>query len=288
MLDKKIKKLFLLAFWLLVVCLVLLAVVWQSGRAGQLEVIFFDVGQGDAIFIQTPSGQQILIDGGPDAGIVNKLGRRMPFYDRTIDLVILTHAHSDHVAGLVEVLKRYEINLILYTGLDHASPDFIAWRDLVKEKNINCKIALAGQNYRFGEVKLEILFPFDDLTGSEAEDLNGSSIVAGLVYQNTSFLLTGDAPVEVEEKLIENYPLSGLDYDVLKVGHHGSKYSSSLEFLRAVSPEQAIIQSGAGNSFGHPHSLIIKRLQGLGINILRNDELGDIVMISNGQEILLE
>jgi len=287
MVDSKTKKLLLFISGLLVICIVLFWLVWQQ-ESKNLEVIFFDIGQGDSIFIKTPSHHTILIDGGPDSSVLAKVGRALPFYDHTIDVMILTHAHSDHVVGLVDVLKRYEVGLVLYTNVDHTSPDFIEWRDLIEENNINYKIAIAGQEYKFGQASLEILYPFEYVGDKEFKDLNDSSIIVRLEYQDTSFLLTGDASVVVEEELLEFYKEEDLASDVLKVGHHGSKYSSLLEFLRAVDPLLAVIQSGEGNGFGHPHRLVLKRLGGLGIEVLRNDEMGDIRMVSDGKEVRIE
>lgn len=287
MADSRTKKFILLVSGLLVICTVLFWLVRQ--QSGQdLEVIYFDVGQGDSIFIKTPSHHKILIDGGPDSSVLAKVGQALPFYDHTIDVMILTHAHSDHVAGLVDVLKRYEVGLILYTDVDHASPDFIEWRDLIDKKDIDMKIAIAGQEYKFGEVSLEILYPFEYVGDQEFKDLNDSSIIARLEYQDTSFLFTGDASASVEEELLSFYKEEELASDVLKVGHHGSKYSSSLDFLQAADPTKAAIQVGEGNKFDHPHRLILKRLQGLGIEIFRNDEAGDIRMVSDGKEVRIE
>jgi len=299
MVNPQGKKLLIIIFGLSVICLFLISFVWWQEQQGQfLEVVFFDIGQGDSILIKTPSGHDILIDGGPDSTVLSKLGRNLPFYDHTIDLMILTHAHSDHVAGLVDVLKRYNVEKMLYTGVDHGSPDFIEWENLIEQKGIEMTMPVAGQVYQFEEVELEILYPFEDISAKEIKDLNDTSIVTRLEYQDTSFLLTGDASVEIEKELVEfcNQDRSGdlsypqqqrceLQSDVLKVGHHGSKYSSFLEFLQVVDPEYAVIQSGEGNKFGHPHRLVLKRLEGLGIEVLRNDEVGDVEFLSDGKKV---
>lgn len=278
--DKSTKKLILIITGLFLICTTLGVLVWRQDQSNDLEVIFFDIGQGDSILIKTPSRHKILIDGGPDSGVLAKLGRELPFYDRSIDLMVLTHPHSDHVAGLVDVLRRYEVAKVLYTGVDHSSPDFVAWRDYIDDNSIEMTIASSGQVFQFGEVALEILYPFEDVSGREFDDLNDSSIVTRLTYQNNSFLFTGDAPTEVEEELI-NTGVS-LESKVLKVGHHGSKYSSSREFLEKVQATTAVIQVAEDNNFGHPHLLTIRKLEGMGVEILRNDELGDIKFICDG------
>jgi len=287
--NVKYKKLLIVIGGLLVVCFILVSVVWWQLRSDDIvTVTYLDIGQGDSILIQTPSDNTILIDGGPDSSVLSKIGRQLPFYDQTIDLIVLTHAHSDHVAGLVDVLKRYEVRSVLFSNVKHSSPDYLEWKTLLSGQGIQSLYPIAGQVFQFGEVRLEVLYPFEDLSGESYKDLNETSVVARLEYQDTSFLLTGDATVEVEEQLLQVYHSASLESDVLKVGHHGSKYSSSLEFLRAVSPEIAVIQVGEGNSFDHPRRLILQRLKGLGIPVLRNDIDGDIEMQSDGSKVLVE
>ncbi|MFA6391604.1 MAG: ComEC/Rec2 family competence protein [Patescibacteria group bacterium] len=253
----------------------------------ELKIYFLDVGQGDAILIRTPENQDILIDGGPGNMVVNEIGKFLPFYDRDIELMILTHAHSDHVSGLVEVLKRYEVDQVLFSGdVIHNAPDYLAWLDIILEKSIPLKVATCCETYKLGDqLELQILYPFEDYSGKEPEDLNESSVVSRLVYKDREFLFTGDAPIEVEEKLIEK--MIHIESDILKVGHHGSKYSSGELFLDAVSPDYAVIQSGEGNSFGHPHFKSINNLQKLNIEIIRNDQCGTITMETDGIDLEL-
>jgi competence protein ComEC len=280
------KKVIIWAVSLLAVSLLLLGmVVWQDYRHQELVVTFFDIGQGDSLLIQTPSHQSILIDGGPDSGVLNKLGRTLPFYDHTIDLMILTHAHSDHLVGLVEVVRRYGVRHILYNGVTTSGADFIAWQDSIKGKNIPVTMARAGEVFQFGEVSLTVLCPFKDVSQENFKDLNDSSVVTRLVYQDISFLFTGDAPVAVEEQLLQ-HP-ADLKSDVLKVGHHGSRYSSSEEFLKAVSPQYAVISVGE-NKFGHPQGAVINRLKQLGIEWFRTDRVGDIEITTNGHLMTID
>lgn len=256
-----------------------------SPEAPLLKVYFFDVGQGDAIYVRTPAGQDILIDGGPDKKVLNELGRVMPFWDREIDVVVLTHPHSDHVTGLVEVLRRYRVKHVYYTGALHTAPDYLAWLGEIKKQNLDLKIVQDFFEMEFSpELKLQFLYPQKNLVNRKMEELNNSSIVSRLVYQDASFLFMGDATEEVEFELLldENVDLTA---DVLKVGHHGSASSSSEEFLAKVQPAFAVIQVGQENAFGHPHLKILKRLERSGVKILRTDESGAIQCLSDGKSI---
>jgi len=263
--------------------LILIAIFSQS-QSQYLKVIVHDIGQGDAIFIETPEKYQILIDGGPDSSILAKLGKDLPFYDRSLDLVILTHPHDDHVTGLIDVLKRYDVEQILYTGVSHTAPNYIKWLEIIKDKGVPLEIAQSGQIIKLGETsELYILYPFEDLTGEKVKNLNNTSILCRLIYDSTSFLFTGDAEKEEEQDLIDHNIY--LKSDVLKVGHHGSNTSSTENFLKAVSPEIGVISAGKDNRFGHPSDKLLERLENNGIKIYRTDKNGDIEIVSDGREI---
>lgn len=256
----------------------------SSEESKALEVDFLDVGQGDAILIKTPDHQRILIDGGPSNAVVEKLGKNLPFYDKKIDLIILTHPHADHLDGLIEVLKRYEVEKILSTGVVHTTPDYLAWLLEIKKQNVPMEIAVAGQTIDFGNnLKMEIFYPKEDLAGKQVENLNNTSIVAKLIFGQTSFLFTGDAESEVEDELIGG----GVDLkaDVLKVAHHGSKNATSQNFLEKVQPKFAVISVGADNQFGHPNAMTVKRLENIGAKVLRTDKDGDVKIKSDGIEV---
>jgi len=282
--PKKHLKFYFLAILFSVAILVWIAVFAGQG-SGLLEVNFFDVGQGDSIFIETPQKMQILIDGGPDAKILEKLGETMPFWDRTIDLAILTHPDPDHLNGVIEVLKRYKIKEIIYTGV---VPEDLKQKgvDIIEKSKAEKIIAEAGQRIKLSRLNLDnygyldILYPFEDITGQKFNDFNQTSIVCRLVFGKTSFLLTGDAPKSVEYQLLARQV--NLKSDVLKVGHHGSKTSTSDYFLKAVSPGVAVIQVGKGNKFGHPHQEVLDVLNQQNVKILRTDLMGDIKILSNG------
>ncbi len=248
-----------------------------------LEVNFFDVGQGDAIFIESPRRHQILIDGGPGSAILEKLGKEMPFWDRTIDLVILTHPERDHLAGLLEVLKRYKVENILWTGVVRDTQEFKEWEKAIEEEKTNVRIAQSGQRITILSEKLylEILYPFENLTGQELKNSNNTSIVSRVVFNENSFLFTGDIQKSAEKELTENG--KELNSDILKVSHHGSKNSNTKEFIEKVLPEIAVISVGKGNSYGHPHQEVLDILESYGIRVLRTDQQGDIKIISDGK-----
>lgn len=283
----KSKKYIFILLGILIILLIFLLIIYFDFHDKTLKVIFLDIGQGDSILIRTPDKQDILIDGGPDNRVVDKLGQYLPFWDRDIELMILTHVHSDHIMGLIEVLKRYQVEKILYSGrVDYATSDYLTWLDFIEEKEIPLQVGILGQKYHLGDnLDLDILYPFQDFSGQKFEDLNDSSMVVRLDFEEIEFVFTGDASEKIEKEILaQNLELES---EVLKVGHHGSKYSSSREFLEAINPQYAVIQSGEGNKFGHPHFKTLNNLEKLGIRILRNDQLGDIKFKTNGQDLEL-
>ncbi|MEE9324066.1 MAG: ComEC/Rec2 family competence protein [Dehalococcoidia bacterium] len=228
-----------------------------------LRVTFLDVGQGDAILIETPSRHQILVDGGPSPlNIALELGEALPFWDRTIDLLVLTHPDDDHVTGLVEVLKRYEVKEILDTPIAVDSPAYAEWLSLIKTKGIPRTIAQAGQEIDLGgDIQLTVLNPLAGPLEGTASDINNNSTVLRITYGDISFLLTGDIEGFTEGLLVEGN--RDLASTVLKVAHHGSKTSTTSDFLSVVDPEIAVISVGVENPFGHPHADTLNTLEGV-------------------------
>jgi len=258
--------------------IIFLAIIfWLPVLYGQtyLEVNFFDIGQGDSIFIETPEGKQILIDGGPSNLVLEKLSQEMSFWDRKIDLVILTHPDADHLTGLVAVLKRFDVGQILIGGGRGNDATYAEWQRVISEKNILVQPAAAGQKIILGsEIEMEILWPEQPLT---EKGTNDNSVVARLVYNQAEFLLTGDITSKVEDKL-----KGDLESDVLKVAHHGSRYSSDSGFIQKVNPKISVISVGE-NNFGHPHPDTLERLRET--LIYRTDLSGDIKMKTDGLEL---
>ena len=255
--------------------------VFAESRSG-LMVAFLDVGQGDAILIETSTGRQILIDGGPNKKVLQELSKIMPFYDRSIDVVIVTHPDGDHIGGLPEVLKRYNVDLVIESGVESDTAVSKAFENLIEEKNIKKVLARRGMRLVLGNnAYMLVLFPIGDVAGW---DTNDASIVAKLVYGKTSYLFTGDSPQKIENYLVF-VEKENLDVDVLKAGHHGSKTSSSESFVGYASPEYAIISAGKNNRYGHPHKEVLDILGKFGAKILRTDESGTIKIKSDGENL---
>jgi competence protein ComEC len=249
-----------------------------------IKIIFLDVGQGDAALIQTGDRQNILIDGGPDKGIIYKLDQYIPFYARQIDLMVLTHPDPDHLNGLIEVARRYEVKNFVYNGVDDESVDYRQFLNDLDLKNTVKKIVWQGEKIDFQNGYLEFIFPFESVKGINFKDDNPGCLVFKLVVGEKKVLFTGDASQEVEKELLgKNIDLSA---DILKVGHHGSKSSTSLNFLQKIKPTFSVISVGAENKYGHPNLRVLKNLESVKSQILRTDQLGDIIFEINGANLI--
>lgn len=238
-----------------------------------VKINFLDVGQGSAILVEAPNDNQVLIDGGPSDAVLAKLGEALPVFDKKIELVILTHPDSDHLSGLIEVLRRYEVGQILETGINDNSAEYKEWHNLIEQKNIPVALAQAGQTVAVADnLAIRILYPLGKISGQEFKNTNATSIVGKIIYGENKILFVGDAE-EQTEKILQ---LVGADLaaDILAVGHHGSQTSTSAEFLAAVKPQSAIIQVGLKNKYGHPTAEVLGRLKE--INIFRTDLSKDI------------
>ncbi len=270
---------------ILIVLFVITIIIWvfvfgEAEQSDVLKIDFFDIGQGDGIFVETGDGKQMLIDAGPSNVILDKLGKEIPFYDRYIDLVILTHPEHDHINGLIEIIKRYDVGAIITTGVVRDTNQYKEWVKIIEQKNIPIYIAqLGGQIELNKDIKLNILYPFDNLAGKKVSNTNNTSIVGKLIYKDFELLLTGDIEKSIERKLIN----SGLNLksDILKVAHHGSKTSSSKEFLKAVDSLVNIIQAGKDNKYGHPHQEVLNRMA----NVLVTGQIGDLEILTDGVSI---
>lgn len=249
---------------------------WTHFYPRENQLIALDVGQGDSILIRTAGGRNVLIDGGPDNSVVYRLGRYIPFFDRQIDLVVLTHPEADHVTGLVEVLRRYRVERIWATGVLHTLPAYQAFWEEVRLQGILVESARRGRTVEIQGLFLEVLWPEDKIWGNEfLEGLNKTSVVIKASFGKRKALLSGDLPKEEEALLVERYG-GALRSGLLKVGHHGSKTSTSLLFLDAVRPQWGVISVGKDNRFGHPHYRVLRNLARAQVRVVRTDEEGDV------------
>lgn len=247
-----------------------------------VSVSFLDVGQGDSILIEASNRNQILIDGGRDPSVLQKISRALPLFDRHIDVVVETHPDKDHIGGLPEVISRYAVGAFLEPGVSSDNGVDAELGRRIKEKTIPTLLARKGMLIDMGDGSyLEILFPDRDVSGMETND---ASIVAKYVYKDTCFILTGDSPSKIEEYLIGEYK-EQLECEVLKAGHHGSRTSTSKEYLHFVKPHFAIISAGKDNSYGHPHEEVIQNLKNSGVEILETSKLGSIQVFSDGEKV---
>lgn len=262
--------------WLFVSGLVVCLVIYSrlSLFAPDPAVIFLDVGQGDASLLLTDSGQTILIDGGPDNILLHRLGEQLPYFKRRLDYIFISHFHEDHISGLVEVLKRYEVGEIFYASqLDSA-----AYQELEKVANERAVTMRRVTNeivISFSPACRALLISPESLVKDHDEN---DSLITHFVCGSLRALFTGDSRQAVEEALISKY--NQLEADILKAAHHGSKTANSELFLEKISPDIFVISVGQDNRFGHPHSEIIRRARNLGITVKRTDELGSIVIKS--------
>lgn len=247
-----------------------------------LKVIFLDVGQGDSIYIEAPNGRQMLIDGGQGSKLLSSLAKVMPFADRSIDIILATHPDMDHIGGFPLLLDNYKVTSIIENGITSDSKVYTSLEQKITKKKINKIIAHRGMHIILDEeenIYFDILFPDRDVSNFESND---ASIVGKLVYGENSFLLTGDASLYTENLIEWNEKDSTLHSDVLKLGHHGSRTSSSILWLEKVDPEIAIISVDKGNKYGHPHKELLERLSGLKIPFLSTADRGNIIFKSDG------
>ncbi len=252
---------------------------------GLLLVSFLNVGQGDATFIESSTGTQVLIDGGKESSVLRELESIMGFSDRTIDMIVATHPDMDHIGGLIHVLERYEVKTVLMTENVSDTPVSEMFQEKVRAEGANIIYARRGQvfdlgNGAQGSTTLTILFPDRNPEGLES---NTASIIARLVYGESEYMLTGDSPKEIEEYLVNLG--TTLKSDVLKAGHHGSRTSTGELFVHAVNPTYAIISAGKDNSYGHPHKEVVDTLTQGGVEILSTITRGRIEIISDGIDI---
>lgn len=274
---------------LAVVCAGVWSIVYAETprSSGVLTFAVLDIGQGDGLFIEGPTGIQIMVDAGPNNGsAVRELPKVMPLGDRTLDAILETHPDADHMGGFVDVLRRYEVGVFITPGIDKHNATIDALWSAIDDKKIPRIIARRGMVLDLGGgAELDILYPDADVTNF-GESTNEGSVVARLVYGKTSALLTADAPFSTEAYLMRISGSAGLKSDILKIGHHGSKYSTGEKFVEEVAPDMAVISVGAKNTYGHPAQRVLDALAGRNIQVLRTDQEGTIICTSDSVQFV--
>ncbi len=277
------------AFLFILVILVINVFVWSAvvkeERAKVLTVAFLDVGVGDAIYIEAPNGNRMLVDGGPDRSVVRELSKLMPFYERSIDVVLATHPDKDHIGGLIDVLRNYDVKNIVTTGATSTTDTDEAFKKAIKDEEKSGAENVVARRGTIIELSPEVFFSILYPISIHAKDpTNDTSVVGILYYGNESFMLTGDAPQKVEKYLVATDG-KNLKATVLKLGHHGSKTSSSESFLGNVSPDYAIISTAKKNRYGHPHKEVIDLLKKYNIPTIATYDSGTVIFKTGGETL---
>lgn len=238
---------------------------------GKLHIVFCDVGQGDAAYVRFPDGRDMLVDGGPNNKVLGCLGKHMPFWDRSLDIVVLSHPQKDHMQGLLSVFERYHVEYFVRSDVSNATEGYTKLAALVQTKNIKQTFVTTGELVTIGSGQLAVVAPDTNVLGASTQDINEASVVFILRFGSFDALFTGDATMKIALD----------DIEVLKVPHHGSKTGMTKDFLNALKPELAVISVGQ-NSYGHPTKEILDMLAEVGSRVLRTDQEGDIEIISDG------
>lgn len=248
---------------------------WADGHA---RFFALNVGQGDALLLRSGEGENVLIDGGPDDTVLKELGSVLPFFDRTIDVVILTHPDADHLSGLVDVLQRYNVKRLLLTGVAKDTATYKKFFAVINERTVPLTFTVAPMHFAVDEMLFTVIWPIEGFVGENVASANDTCITVRVDVGKESVLLPGDIS-ELAEMHMVAQESALLDVDILKAPHHGSKTSSSLPFLEAVSPKVVVISVGKGNRYGHPTQEAMARMQKVGATVRRTDLEGRIELL---------
>lgn len=272
--------LFIFTALLLIVNIFLFRLDWQNFHRG-LTFAMLDVGQGDSLFIESPTGTQVMFDGGPPRRVLGPLARVLSPFDKNIDALVITNPDTDHLGGVLDIIKSYKVSYVFESGTLTDSKIYQSLREEMKKRNIPNVLVKKGMRLNLGGgVMIDILFPDRDVS---AWATNEGSVVARLSYRQISIVLAGDATMKTEKIILSENQETQLKSTVLKVGHHGSRTSTSNSLAKAVMPSYALISNGKDNSYGHPHQETLNTLTQLGAQVFRTDLLGTIIMKSDGQ-----
>ncbi len=265
------------------IIIALLSGIYFALGDGFLHVTFLEIGQGDSVLVRTPHGQNILIDGGPERTVAERLDEELPFWDYTIDYLILTHADSDHLTGLIDVLRRYEVSAVLTSAQFSTNPTYQVFLEEIQTQKIPVQIISADDDIFLEEnLVWNTIYPLDEIFDN-SKNLNNQSVVGRLVYGQTSFLFTGDVEAEGEfEMFTAGQPLRS---NVLKLSHHGSYTGNTELFLKTVAPDFTVVSAGKNNRYGHPDRRVLQTCEDLDLEVLRTDELGSLHFISDGKTV---
>lgn len=269
---------------LILLSIVLWSVILHESRHGVLTFSVLDIGQGDALYIESPTGTQVLVDGGPDRNLMREIRQVLPWYDRHIDMIVVTNPDLDHYSGFISFLDMYTVDVVLEPGTTNPNSAHQVLEEEITDKKIPKVIARRGQKVDLGGgAYLQILFPDRDISGLSSND---GSLVMRLIYGDTSVMLQGDSTAKIEQYLV-SLNKGELQSTILKAGHHGSRTSTTEEYVKAVSPKWTVISSGENNSYGHPHKETLDTLAKLKISTLDTCNNGRITFISDGKEFVL-
>ncbi len=269
----------------LIISLSLWSLVYYEGGRGELKFEVLDIGQGDSLFIESPTGIQVLVDGGPHRNLIKEISKAVSFYDKHIDMLVVTNPDADHYEGFISLLDKYSVDVVLEPGTANPYPAYGVLEDKIRQKGIQKILARRGQKIDIGGgAYIEILFPDRDVSGLSSND---GSIVARLVYGKTSVLLQGDSTEKIEHYLVSTYN-EDIKSTILKVGHHGSRTSTSREYVEKAKPEIAVISSGRNNDYGHPHKETLETLRSLNIPAYDTCNNGDLIFVSDGENFFFK
>lgn len=276
--------------WFYVVCcfcLFFLYSDYQKISIRFLSVNYLDIGQGDATLLITPENQKILIDTGPPGSLMAKIPKFLAFFDKKIDLLILTHTDLDHIGSAFELLNNYSVRQVILPQDLKDKKEFENLLLLLEKQNIPFYFARQSQDWKIGKsVYLDFLYPLDNLSLQAQTKLENNSLIFKIIYGKTAFLFSGDAGIKEEKSLVLSQ--QNLQAEIYQVGHHGSKTSSSMEFLTSIQPKISIISAAKENTFGHPHPETMQRLNNLKSTIYQTAQAGDLIFYSDGQKVWLQ
>jgi competence protein ComEC len=247
-----------------------------------LEITFLDVGQGDSILIKTPENVYGLIDAGRNANVMTQLGKYLPQNQKNFEFVIMTHPDADHIEGFLPIFERYTIENLFLTRTAKHSALFKSLKEVIVDKNIKNYTLHSNNDFQIGDINFNIVWPAKSIDTFAISNTNESSISVLLKYRGYTMYSGGDLGIENEQKSLQNLDFEEMPVDILKAGHHGSKNSSSMEFLTKLKPKVTIFSAGKDNSYGHPHNEVLSRVEHISSKILRTDQNLSIKISTDG------